>query len=492
MLAAQKTIVALSIGTETIRIALAKVGPQKVEVQKLRTLAVAGLDEEAQAQLLKEALGGIRNAAVGVLVIETPSVITKNIEIPSVNETEIREIIELQAGRYTPYAREEIIVEHMNLATFHNSYTKVLVIIVLRKLINAQITLMTRAGISLGVVMFAADALGAVCARVMHLSEKEAPRILLNLEEKNSDFVVVEKSKAIFVRSIPIGYAAYTADPKGCTVQFLEEAKKTLEAYRLEDLSGMPDEVVVIGSQTMADALKAELATALGMLTKAVSFYSGFSLNPDLLMQLKEVSFVSTLAAVGAFGQTYIDLRPSDLKLKAAFKERSREIIKSGILVVCITVLLCALLLIKIYYRGVYLQRIGQELSRIEPQVSQLEKSLHKNTIIKSFLTNRNRSLEVMTRLYEFVPESIYLKAATIDQNGQLVLKGTADAMSEVFSFVTMLENSGYFQNVKAQNTSSRKEGTRDVSDFEITAGIRGKYQPPPEPAGEEKVKDGT
>lgn len=134
-----------------------------------------------------------------------------------------------------------------------------------------------------------------------------------------------------------------------------------------------------------------------------------------------------------------------------------------------IIVIICILLLVKIYYRGVYLGKLDAQIKTIDPEVAGLEKTLTKNMIIKSFLSDKNRSLEVILKLYEFVPETIYLKGVTVDDNGDISLKGTASAMSEVFSFVTSLENSGYFQNVKAQNTSSRKEAGKDVSDFEIT-----------------------
>lgn len=58
----------------------------------------------------------------------------------------------------------------------------------------------------------------------------------------------------------------------------------------------------------------------------------------------------------------------------------------------------------------------------------------------------------------------------TVDEKEKLAIVGTAGAMSEVFSFVTTLDNSGYFSEVTASNTANRKEGTKDVADFEISA----------------------
>jgi hypothetical protein len=41
--------------------------------------------------------------------------------------------------------------------------------------------------------------------------------------------------------------------------------------------------------------------------------------------------------------------------------------------------------------------------------------------------------------------------------------------MSVVFSFVDSMEKSKIFKDVKTKYTSKRKDGTKDVADFEIT-----------------------
>lgn len=42
--------------------------------------------------------------------------------------------------------------------------------------------------------------------------------------------------------------------------------------------------------------------------------------------------------------------------------------------------------------------------------------------------------------------------------------------MAVIFSFVEDLNKSGYFREVKTRYTSKRKEGEREVADFEIVA----------------------
>ncbi|HQL41623.1 MAG TPA: hypothetical protein PLO93_04940, partial [Candidatus Omnitrophota bacterium] len=61
-----------------------------------------------------------------ICVLSSSFVTTKNIEIPSLDPGEIASIIELQAGRHTPYSREEIIIGYINFGVYQKNYSKVL------------------------------------------------------------------------------------------------------------------------------------------------------------------------------------------------------------------------------------------------------------------------------------------------------------------------------------------------------------------------------
>ena len=55
-------------------------------------------------------------------------------------------------------------------------------------------------------------------------------------------------------------------------------------------------------------------------------------------------------------------------------------------------------------------------------------------------------------------------------EGDKISVKGTADAMSSVFSFVDRMEKSKYFKEVKTRYTAKRKDGLKDLTDFEIIA----------------------
>jgi Tfp pilus assembly protein PilN len=112
---------------------------------------------------------------------------------------------------------------------------------------------------------------------------------------------------------------------------------------------------------------------------------------------------------------------------------------------------------------------LTSKYSTINQEAKKLEKDLEKIDAVKNYLSNRGYSLEVLAELHAIVSDDIELNELRYDGD-KISVKGTADAMSSVFSFVDRLEKSKYFKEVKTRYTAKRKDGLRDLSDFEIIA----------------------
>ena len=65
----------------------------------------------------------------------------KNIEVPSSDPEEIKSIINLQAGRHTPYSREEVLISYINLGLNAFNNTRLLLVIVHRNMVKERISL---------------------------------------------------------------------------------------------------------------------------------------------------------------------------------------------------------------------------------------------------------------------------------------------------------------------------------------------------------------
>jgi hypothetical protein len=472
-----KNLISFNFIGNMLKLIEARPNGNKLELVGVSACNLEGLSHDDAVKAVRECTKDFKLKDCSAIVsVDSQSVITKNIEIPSVDESEIREIIDLQAGRYTPYAREEILIDYINIDTYHNSYTKVLIVILVQETIKKHLAIVEEVGFKVSKVLFAPEVFSAACSRALGLSSKNTASAALNIDTKSSDFIILYKGKTVFVRNIPLGYENFDKDRESFGPVILEEVKKSIEAYRAEEIAGLPLDMVVIAPRDLFEAIKPALGQNLNLPVRQVSFEGFVSTSPTATSAMSRtpgVSFANAIASFIAAQDSRIDLRPSELKMRIAFEEKSHEMIKSGALVMALTVLVCSLMGLKIYYKGQYLKRVEKELAVTEPQVESLNKASTRVRVVKNYLDYKQHSLEVLSELYTLVPEDIYLKNLSIDENGNVSIRGTAEVMSEVFAFVTALENSKMFENASAKNTTNRKEEGKDVSEFEITCVIK-------------------
>ena len=150
-------------------------------------------------------------------------------------------------------------------------------------------------------------------------------------------------------------------------------------------------------------------------------------------------------------------------------------LIKTGVLILTNFVLVFFILVTGIYFKGLYLKKINDKYHSLNEEAKKLEGDFDKIGRIKNYLASRGYPLEVLTELYNIVNPEIQLSDVRFDEQGKFSLRGTAESMSAVFTFVEDLEKSKYFKEVKSKYTTKRKEGDKDVTDFEIGGFQEGK-----------------
>ena len=98
-----------------------------------------------------------------------------------------------------------------------------------------------------------------------------------------------------------------------------------------------------------------------------------------------------------------------------------------------------------------------------------LEDEFRRIQTVKSYLTLRGYSLNVLYSIYEVLPESVMLSEIRFNKGeATLAIKGTASSMTIIYAFVDSLSNKSYFNEVKTRYTTKRKEAEQEVADFEL------------------------
>jgi Tfp pilus assembly PilM family ATPase len=470
-----KEFVTVDFSGGTLKALHMRILPTKKEIVNAATADINGLDEEGIAKAVKEALSKFKVKAPHIIhSIPSNLIITKNIEIPSTNPKEIHEILNLQASRYTPYSREEIIVDYIDIATVKNNYTKILLVIVARSAMKRQFEILEKVRLPFERVVLAPEALARWAVKAAKLNAEQAPASLVHIDEVSSDFLIIAKNKPTYIRSIPIG-TQHFKEAGDVAPRFIEEVKKSFEAYQNEDIDKSPHVLILSGALGELKELEEAFNSTMHLNTVSLDYLKGLSVSPEaqgVLSGAKNLSFMGLASSVLVSDETKVNLIPEEVKLKKALEERARELIKTGIFVLACFVLVFSTLISKIYFKNNYLEMLNARYGKVYGEAERLEKQFSRVTMIRDYLVKRGYSLEVLSELHDASPLELELNDIRFDREGKFTVKGTAKSMSIVFSFVDNMEKSEYFKDVKTRYTTKRKDGDKDVTDFEVNCDL--------------------
>src|SRR3989344_3851016 len=168
--------ISIMVSEEDLKVAHMKVSDRACEVVNIAKRDIRGISQEELPKIVKSTTSDFAVKRSQVAYV-TPSNFTtpKNIEIPSVDPAEIKSIISLQAGRHTPYSREETITDYINNGIFQRNYSKVLLIIVNRNIMTKQLRIFDQAGLKVQKVFFAPEAIACFYAKVLDRETLASP-----------------------------------------------------------------------------------------------------------------------------------------------------------------------------------------------------------------------------------------------------------------------------------------------------------------------------
>ena len=96
-----------------------------------------------------------------------------------------------------------------------------------------------------------------------------------------------------------------------------------------------------------------------------------------------------------------------------------------------------------------------------------VEKS-KKVEFIKEALAARQAPLFFLLELQRLIPEQIAINFLSLDNAFKVTLRGQGQQLSDVFKFITTLENSSNFKDITTRYTRARKIKDSEITEFEL------------------------
>ncbi|MFH1776421.1 MAG: pilus assembly protein PilM [Candidatus Omnitrophota bacterium] len=438
---------------------------EKVIVENITNLSDSDIIAVLE-RLLKELR--LKNPLL-VIVIPRSMVTMRNLKFPSADLKEIVSMVELYAPRQVPFGKEEIIYDFHVIGKDEAGYAIILLAIIHRDVVRRQLNMFAKCGLSTEDALLSSNGLLDVNSLISTPKGQET-HVLLDIDTAEADFVVISKDNLLFTRSIALGINR--DDWQKEEERFLQDVKQTLVIYQNEDIGKKPSRIFVCGLFKKFPDLKQKLFNTVNIPVEIIERFEGIpirnSAREELERYAKKTSFYDLLGLAAAVDKKKINLIPREIKIKKELKDKFSNLLFIGVMLAAIFILLSCLLVLKLHARQVYFEMLDEKINNIEKEAAILINKQGLIGEIKQQLNERGSFIEAFAEISRAVPWPITITAISFEKNDKLILKGQAEAMSDVFNLVMKLEEAAMFTNVKTKYTTKRRIKDKELTDFEI------------------------
>ncbi len=458
-----------------VKLLFASSNQGETAVTSCAVVPIAQLSEENVSQALSQAIEkqGIKTeGAKVILVLPRQLVLFRYLSLPSHNDAELEQMVELQAINNTPYAREDVSIDSVVLEKDDTGHSKVLVIIVPKDVIDRQISILSLAGIMPNIVSL--SSLGLLQWYLHHesqsSSDSKGATALINLDKKSSEICICYSGKMAFSRSVRLGLDDLDESK---FQDFFKQLDLTISSYRKENFGNEVDKIVLISSSIKAEVLREELQkeyeddVEVCSAVKGVNIQKGFEWPKFVEAEDSVITPLVGLALTQ--GDYLINLIPSEIE------EQKKSVRKRWAVIRCVVFLFMALAAIvaafggKPYKQEKYLSQFRGELKRSTSKVKKIERKQERLEFMKESFKKRVLFMDIIHEIYSLMPEEAALTTLKLSDNRTLVLQGFSKEGSDINDFQNSMVKSQVFSKVKLDYVNKRKTRDGDVAYFKIT-----------------------
>lgn len=396
------------------------------------------------------------------------------LEFPSTDPKEISNMVTLQVGKQTPYSREEIIYSYRPINVEREGYTKVMLVIARKNIVNARVDSLQKAGIEVGTVAVSSEGVfnWFTIGHSQQIDNAPEGIILLDVDSNYSDYIVVHRGQFAYTRNILIGANHLLDEPEQWMDKFIEEVNHSTELYHNEEREVKLTKIYLSGAARNIPGFDVHLNMKLNIDTECANPFNKVNMNPSIrVFASEECAYVSPSPIVGMAiknKELFLDLTSSELRMQKDMEVKRRQITLMGILFAAIITVGSLVLLVSMYTKNSYLNQIKKQIAQIEKEAGYVERMRKHIDLVEGRLDAKQRSINVLYEIHNLTPKEIHYTNINIEEKKQTILQGRAKAMDIVFSFVPTLEASSYFEGVKTTYATSKKEEGENYVKFEI------------------------
>ena len=469
----KKYITVLEITEQWLKLVIAKSSLKGPEIENLIIKPLASFTPDVLRPELNNTLKDLKITPYPLIICFPRNQVTvRNLHLPSRDPIEIEGMVNLNLPRQVPYPKEEIISGYEILGIDETGYTKVMLAITHRETLSRIFNILDAAGLFPEKVELSSQGIFSwfmFMQKSGGFSNPAGLNILLDIDYNFTDFLVVSKENLLFSRTIPHGSDQIYADAELRRNKFIYELKQSLLNFQSEETGKKPSKIFISGAIGGITDLDKLISEQLGLAVEILE-------NTKFLPKNKKVSISALLGLALESHKKRINFILPEIQIRKTLKERVRQLILLGSLLIYIIIVICFIFLGRMYNRQANLRLLNEQIQILGQDVNKLDEMSKKIKIIKERINTQGTTINYLYYIHKLTAPEIWFETISLEESGKIVLRGQAAQMSDVFKFITKLEESGYFKNIETKYTTKKRVADKDITEFEINCPMyRGK-----------------
>ena len=299
----RKSVVVVEIGNDWLKIAENNPSPSGGGIARISLQKLAQIKENVSVAISKTFKDLSLNRQSVILCVPRHLITVRVLDLPSTDPKEIKDIISLQVGKQTPYSKEEIISAYKTIYSIRDGYTKVILAIAHRGIINERIETLKNAGISVGKVFISSEGVYNWFSLSYMPEAKPGDTgtiALLDIDSNYSDFIAIRNGNMVFTKNIFIGANHLADKTASCMDKFFEELKRCLERYYIEEKNTRIVKMFLSGAAKDIEGLDIALSGALDLAVEKTDTFKNIRIKQSVKFAPgQEMKFVSLTPILG-------------------------------------------------------------------------------------------------------------------------------------------------------------------------------------------------
>lgn len=432
----------------------------------------------------------------GFLVSAIPrrSAILKYIKLPSLDKTEIANMLPFEIEKHIPLSLDLVVMDYQVVDVEDKekqTASEIMVVVVKKDIIETHLELLAAAG-------FIPERVGLSSLASYSSFRQKFPQetgvvVLLDIGAQNTEISILDNGRPKFSRSVALG---------GDTLNQLLQKKFPQEPGKLENLKKSGQILTEDNTQFIIGEwvrlLGAEVNQSLGafrgqvpknkiskvFLTGGGSKLAGLAelLEKKLNVAVQAFSLGEEAFFTVAKGLAYqglgqeklsVNLLPKNLrKNKKELRRKKFFLVAAG--VCCLMSLTLALIgYADINKKQKQIYAVEQELKSLAKEIGQARELQTKIQLLQGRSDQNEIFLETLRQLSLIAPANVCIDHLVCEREGQVVLRGKSDSHSAVAGFSIALEKSRYFEKVVNKGSREEKFGSLKLVEFEIECWLK-------------------